>query len=192
MDENRGESRDSEVPSAQRRKATTSLIWRYVIWIVLIAAALAVVGPNFIKIKDEPPGPRAKQDLCSIQLALERYAVDNGGFYPLDIHQLAVQGYMPKFPKNEYTHKYGPDAVQMQPIAYGSRGHEGDFVYLKVSATINGFEHAVGYQLYLYGKEGESHSRGFTPFPSGIDSRRVTFMLDNVGYQLARQHKPSY
>lgn len=50
--------------------------------IVIIGVLVAIALPNFIKIKDKAKEAEVKQNLHSIQLAVERYAVDSGSSYP--------------------------------------------------------------------------------------------------------------
>jgi prepilin-type N-terminal cleavage/methylation domain-containing protein len=50
--------------------------------IVIIGILVAIALPNFIKIKDKAKEAEVKQNLHSIQLAIERYAVDADGNYP--------------------------------------------------------------------------------------------------------------
>jgi type II secretory pathway pseudopilin PulG len=50
--------------------------------IVIIGILVAIALPNFIKIKDKAKEAEVKQNLHSIQLAIERYATDNDGNYP--------------------------------------------------------------------------------------------------------------
>jgi general secretion pathway protein G len=50
--------------------------------IVIIGILVAIALPNFIKIKDKAKEAEVKQNLHSIQLAVERYAVDEDGNYP--------------------------------------------------------------------------------------------------------------
>jgi prepilin-type N-terminal cleavage/methylation domain-containing protein len=50
--------------------------------IVIIGILVAIALPNFIKIKDKAKEAEVKQNLHSIQLAVERYAVDSDGNYP--------------------------------------------------------------------------------------------------------------
>jgi len=50
--------------------------------IVIIGILVAIALPNFIKIKDKAKEAEVKQNLHSIQLAIERYAVDAEGEYP--------------------------------------------------------------------------------------------------------------
>jgi prepilin-type N-terminal cleavage/methylation domain-containing protein len=50
--------------------------------IVIIGILVAIALPNFIKIKDKAKEAEVKQNLHSIQLAIERYQVDNGASYP--------------------------------------------------------------------------------------------------------------
>jgi len=50
--------------------------------IVIIGILVAIALPNFIKIKDKAKEAEVKQNLHSIQLAIERYATDQSGNYP--------------------------------------------------------------------------------------------------------------
>ena len=50
--------------------------------IVIIGILVAIALPNFIKVKIKALEAEVKQNLHSIQLGLERYAVDNEGNYP--------------------------------------------------------------------------------------------------------------
>jgi prepilin-type N-terminal cleavage/methylation domain-containing protein len=50
--------------------------------IVIIGILVAIALPNFIKIKDKAKEAETKQNLHSIQLAVERYATDMSGNYP--------------------------------------------------------------------------------------------------------------
>jgi prepilin-type N-terminal cleavage/methylation domain-containing protein len=50
--------------------------------IVIIGILVAIALPNFIKIKDKAREAEVKQNLHSIQLAVERYATDAEGNYP--------------------------------------------------------------------------------------------------------------
>lgn len=53
--------------------------------IVIIGILVAIALPNFIKIKDKAKEAEVKQNLHSIQLAIERYATDADGNYPFYI-----------------------------------------------------------------------------------------------------------
>jgi len=54
--------------------------------IVIIGILVAIALPNFIKIKIKAREAEIKQNLHSIQLAIERYAVDTGGQYPFFLY----------------------------------------------------------------------------------------------------------
>lgn len=55
-----------------------------VIVIIGILAALAL--PNFVKAREKAKEAEVKSNLRSVQIALERYAVDSGGIYPLILY----------------------------------------------------------------------------------------------------------
>jgi type II secretion system protein G len=50
--------------------------------IVIIGILAAIALPNFIKARNKAREAEVKSNIHSIQLALERYATDNGGVYP--------------------------------------------------------------------------------------------------------------
>jgi prepilin-type N-terminal cleavage/methylation domain-containing protein len=54
--------------------------------IVIIGILVAIALPNFIKIKDKAKEAEIKQNLHSIQLAVERYNVDDGASYPFFLY----------------------------------------------------------------------------------------------------------
>lgn len=54
--------------------------------IVIIGILVAIALPNFIKIKIKAREAEVKQNLHSIQLAIERYATDNEGRYPFFLY----------------------------------------------------------------------------------------------------------
>lgn len=62
------------------RKGFTLIELLVVITIIGILISLAL--PNFIKAKDKALEAEVKSNIHSLQLSLERYATDNGGFYP--------------------------------------------------------------------------------------------------------------
>jgi len=51
--------------------------------IVIIGILAAMALPNFIKAREKAKEAEVKSNIHAIQIALERYAVDTGGFYPL-------------------------------------------------------------------------------------------------------------
>jgi len=50
--------------------------------IVIIGILAAIALPNYIKVKDKAKEAEVKSNLHNIQLSVERFAVDTGGFYP--------------------------------------------------------------------------------------------------------------
>jgi prepilin-type N-terminal cleavage/methylation domain-containing protein len=54
--------------------------------IVIIGILVAIALPNFIKIKDKAKEAEVKQNLHSIQLAIERYGTDADGSYPFFVY----------------------------------------------------------------------------------------------------------
>jgi len=54
--------------------------------IVIIGILAAMALPNFIKAREKAKEAEVKSNIHAIQIALERYAVDKGGFYPLILY----------------------------------------------------------------------------------------------------------
>ena len=54
--------------------------------VVIIGILVAIALPNFIRIKDKAREAEVKQNLHSIQLALERYSTDEDGIYPFYLY----------------------------------------------------------------------------------------------------------
>lgn len=54
--------------------------------IVIIGILAAMALPNFIKAREKAKEAEVKSNIHAVQIALERYAVDTGGFYPLILY----------------------------------------------------------------------------------------------------------
>jgi type IV pilus assembly protein PilA len=54
--------------------------------IVIIGILAAMALPNFIKAREKAKEAEVKSNIHAIQISLERYAVDTGGFYPLVLY----------------------------------------------------------------------------------------------------------
>lgn len=54
--------------------------------IVIIGILAAMALPNFIKAREKAKEAEVKSNIHAIQIALERYGVDTGGFYPLMLY----------------------------------------------------------------------------------------------------------
>jgi hypothetical protein len=152
---------------------------------LLLAAGIVVcllILPNFIDVKDgNTSRPRSMQNLHSLQLALERYAVDNAGYYPLDFIELAKQGYMPQNPDNAYTARRSRESIPMKLIPLGMPGNPGDFAYVTKVRDVSGAQRVVAYDLYLFGLEKEARKRPVEVTTQGIDASRVIYKLSGAG-----------
>lgn len=107
--------------------------------LVLLSVAIAI--PNFVSIKEKSKEAEVKQNLHSIQLAVERFAVDHDGAYPTTIDELQAQSYLPQLPQNPFTNQ------PMRNISPGEQPFQGEFTY-KPAVKDGG---VVGYELYGYG-----------------------------------------
>jgi hypothetical protein len=102
---------------------------------------------------------QVKQNLHAIQLALERYSVDNNGDYPSNIAQLKSGGYLPVLPKNPFTGKpmrcvrEAPHGEADGFVKAPAGSQRGDFIYHKEyfdrAPTADNAE-PIGYQLVAY------------------------------------------
>ncbi|MFH1676399.1 MAG: type II secretion system protein, partial [bacterium] len=54
--------------------------------IVIIGILAAMALPNFIKAREKAKEAEVKSNIHAVQIALERYAVDTGGYYPLILY----------------------------------------------------------------------------------------------------------
>ena len=94
-------------------------------------------SPDENKVKDA----ETKVNLQTIQIALERYAIDNSSTYPYSAAELIDAGIIAEFPLNAYT------GEKMHSIQYDDTGNEGDFTYIPVE------DDAIhGYYLIAYGR----------------------------------------
>ena len=110
---------------------------------LFVILPIAIAIPNFVAIKEKGNEAVVKANLHSIQLAVERFAVDHDGTYPKAIDELQVGNYLSQPPQNPFTKQ------PMRNISPGDTPYAGEFSYLPV---MKGGE-AVGYDLYAYGSD---------------------------------------
>jgi hypothetical protein len=141
-------------------------------WFIGVSLIVAIIClPNFVNITDGV-GYQAgcvKQNTHSIQLALERYATDNHGLYPLNMDVLRYEAYMSKFPKNDYAERsswareqgVSRDSrwLEMHPLGEElfADGYtpllEGNFVYIPdVHYDANGAPYVKDYLLMSFAR----------------------------------------
>ena len=89
--------------------------------IVIIGILAAMALPNFIKAREKAKEAEVKSNIHAIQIALERYAVDTGGFYPLvlyggDITDTFVKLGAPENPDTGESYYLPPDDPGYQPF----------------------------------------------------------------------------
>jgi prepilin-type N-terminal cleavage/methylation domain-containing protein len=90
--------------------------------IVIIGILAAMALPNFIKAREKAKEAEVKSNIHSIQIALERYAVDTGGFYPFilyggDITDTFVKLGAPVNPDTGESYYQPPEEPGYQPYA---------------------------------------------------------------------------
>lgn len=123
-----------------------------VIWYV----AAVVVIP---KVEYKSHKAQVKQNLHTVQLALERFAVDSpDNSYPLSLQELQVEGYMREFPSNPFAGRpmrgavyvWRSDLTREENEARIPRQAKGDFVYIQRFYGESGSPRPVGYTLVAY------------------------------------------
>ncbi len=82
--------------------------------IVIIGILAAMALPNFIKAREKAKEAEVKSNIHAVQIALERYAVDTGGFYPLilyggDYTDTFVKLGAPVNPETTYSYYVPPE-----------------------------------------------------------------------------------
>ena len=95
-------------------------------WVVFLAAAYLVWGLLFVAIPRSiwhGKAKVAKANLHTIQLVVERYAVDYEGDYPFDVYDVITAGYIDEFPETPFS------GQPMRAYPPGSEVPPGDFVY---------------------------------------------------------------
>lgn len=110
---------------------------------VIIGILVAVVAPNFMSRPDQARIVRAKQDILSIQSALDLYKLDNG-FYPstdqgLEAlvnkptsapvpHNWKSDGYLAKLPSDPWgtDYQYTNEGGKLRIYSYGPKGQDGN------------------------------------------------------------------
>ena len=97
------------------------------------------------------PVNRAKQALHSVQLAAERWSIDNDGAYPPDIDTLVEEGYI-YMPLNPY---YGvvPGATMRIEVCAPGEFKPGGIVYMPFTIPDRFGEGLVGYQIGILGDD---------------------------------------
>lgn len=93
----------------------------------------------------------AKQNAHTIQLALERYAVDNDWQYPASLQLLREQAYLHSLPENPYSRKRQREAMSEVPLG----GHApGSVTYLRHYGEKQDEQRGwYGYTLLVYGDD---------------------------------------
>jgi hypothetical protein len=129
------------------------LVWAIVKWDrsrspeIIAWSGLAVIVFFFIggfvsnEIRDpKSPDADSKATLHTLQIAVDYYAKEHGGYYPASI-QVLIGEYLTQTPFNPYTGK------AMNEIAFSSTPSAGDFTYIPVTDGTN----VIGYYMIAYG-----------------------------------------
>jgi len=112
---------------------------------IAIAILAAIALPNYRLAKEKAREAELKAYTHSLQIALERYAVDSSGLYPESMHKLIELDYITSYPSNPFS----DTRVVMKEIDFGDPDYEGNFTYVPV--TING--RITGYYLLGWGSK---------------------------------------
>ncbi len=111
---------------------------------------LAIIIPRIAWDETERKEIQVKNNILTIQNALERYAYENENQYPDDIQILISGNYLQNFPDNPLSDK----KVPMLEIDFTSTDNEGNFTYLPVITKGK----TVRYYLIGYGANNQELS----------------------------------
>ena len=103
--------------------------------VVIIGILAAIAIPNFISMQDRAKEGSVKANMHTVQLAIEDFAVQNDGTYPVALDDAAVVGNCPggAYPNNPFN-----SAVAMGMSWIGAPAAKGD-VGSSPAATIDGY-----------------------------------------------------
>jgi general secretion pathway protein G len=130
---------EMDIKSQNKRKGFTLIELLIVVVIIGILAAIAM--PNFVSMLDRAKESDLAENMHTFQLAIEDYAVQNTGRYPLAANAATVQANLPSgtWPRNPFTGVANQAPTwNADPAASGVMGNN--------PAT------AVGYTLKGFGK----------------------------------------
>jgi len=122
---------------------------------LLLLAWLVIYNAIVIPVHRANMAAEAKRNLHSVQLAVERYAVDTDGSYPTRVTQTLEAGYLDALPTNPYT------GQPMRELRLGDPPSQGDFYYLPFGPA----------------RAQASATPGSTP-PPEVDSYRLVLCLN--------------
>ncbi len=138
-------------------------------FIAFIVVMIAL--PSWVHNPTMKADSEVKENIHTIMIALERYAVDSGGLYPERIESLVDDQYMAFFPGNPFIWQANevPPVMSeivenrinppMKIVPYGSPDFEGNFTYLPVIID----DEVVGYYLIGYGYKKTTGDRLISP-----------------------------
>ena len=112
--------------------------------------ALAAIIPRMAWDEIERKEIQVKNNVLTIQNAVDHYAYENENQYPDDIQTLIDKGYMKIFPGNPLS----DDNVPMREIEFTSSGKEGNFSYIAVTSK----GETINYYLIGYGANNQEFS----------------------------------
>jgi prepilin-type N-terminal cleavage/methylation domain-containing protein len=124
------------------RNAKGFTLIELMIVVVIIGILAAIAIPNFISMQDRAKESSVKANMHSVQLAIEDFAVQNDGTYPVAADDAAVQGNLPNgtYPPNPFN-----TAAAMAMNWAGAPAASGDCGSNPAATT-------SGYTLRGYGK----------------------------------------
>jgi len=149
-------------PEPQRRGAGCGTWSCIVVFVLLALLFMTGILPGIIVIKDgrDSFNAEVKQNLHSIQLALERYAVDNGGNYPYFLYggstliNTGVMAYYNPSGKANQVPWDQPvhipfDTLWLQTHPYGYHNADWDTILNRPQDLQNSFGDALAYEGYM-------------------------------------------
>ena len=115
--------------------------WRGILVLVLMVPALYLGVLHYHGSKSLDA--ELKANVHTIQIEIERYALENEDHYPKSINELLDSGIVEELPRNPF------DGSSMESVEFGSQYIPGSFTYLPVVEEDN----VIGYYLIGYGSE---------------------------------------
>jgi type IV pilus assembly protein PilA len=117
------------------RNAKGFTLIELMIVVVIIGILAAIAIPNFISMQDRAKESSVKANMHTLQLAIEDFAVQNDGTYPVAADDAAVQANLPNgvYPNNPFN-----TAAAMAMNWAGAPAGEGD-CGSNPAATVNGY-----------------------------------------------------
>ena len=122
----------------------TGYIFSYFINVILLVIVIALLIAWPREKHYHGRDATTKSNIHFMQIALERYAEEHAGFYPLDLNALVHEGFITQFPGNPFS-----DDKPIRNIPFCTPDSAGNFTYVPLIQDCN----TIGFYLLCYGAE---------------------------------------